>query len=220
MRDAVPERRPGRRGGLWLSLVLVAAGAGAVVGGVLSLEHDGGDHAGPRGHAVVHGGSPSASPQLGTTATPEPAPPVVGQPVRVRIPALGVDAPVVPVHAPHHTLVPPSDPFELGWWADGAEPGARHGAVLIAGHTVHNGRGALNPLGTLAPGARVVVRTSNGERLRYQARTVRTFTKGTIAEKAERLFDQSGPSRLVLVTCADWNGTRYLSNAVVVAVPT
>jgi hypothetical protein len=28
------------------------------------------------------------------------------------------------------------------------------------------------------------------------------------------------PGRLVLVTCEDWNGARYLSNVVVIATPT
>lgn len=210
------ERHPGRHRRPWLSLVLVVAGAVALIGGLVTIEHDRG---GGAEHAGTHSGSPSASPELGTTATPKLAEPLPGAPVHVRIPALGVDAPVLPVHAPHNTLVPPSDPEELGWWADGAEPGAPHGAVLIAGHTVHNGPGALNPLGTLTPGARVLVRTATGERLRYRARRVHTFSKGTIAERAARLFAQRGPARLVLVTCADWDGTRYLSNSVVIAVP-
>jgi hypothetical protein len=212
----VSEPRPGRRRWSWLGLTLVAAGVVAVLAGLIGLEQ------GRGGHGSVPGatsGSPSATPELGTTATPKLAKPVPGRPVDVRIPALGVNAPVLPVHAPHRTLVPPSDPQQLGWWADGAEPGDQHGAVLIAGHTVHNGPGALNALGTLKPGARVLVRTSAGHWLRYRADSVRTFSKGTIAAQAGRLFAQRGPARLVVVTCADWNGTRYLSNSVVVAVP-
>jgi hypothetical protein len=34
-----------------------------------------------------------------------------------------------------------------------------------------------------------------------------------------QLFSQSGPGRLVLVTCEDWNGEVYLRNRVVVATP-
>jgi len=165
------------------------------------------------------GASSSASPDIGTGARPALAPPVPGEPVEVRIPALGVDARVLPVHAPNDTLVPPSDPQELGWWSDGAAPGAGRGTVLIAGHTVHDGPGALNRLGTLPADAPVTVRTATGERLHYRARRVRTFSKRTIAAEAARLFTQTGPERLVLVTCADWNGTRYLSNTVVIASP-
>lgn len=193
----------------------MVAGAVAVVLGFMAIgdRHQAAD-------APMASARPTPSPEIGTTAKPAIAPRVPGAPARVRIPALRVDAPVLPVHAPHSTLVPPSDPAELGWWADGAKPGSGRGAVLVAGHTVHNGPGALNPLGTLSPGARVVVRTATGERLAYRTRAVRTFTKGAIAAKATRLFAQRGPERLVLVTCTDWDGSRYLSNTVVVAVPT
>jgi sortase (surface protein transpeptidase) len=84
---------------------------------------------------------------------------------------------------------------------------------------VHDGPGALNYLARLRTGSPVLVRTATGERLQYRARTVQTFSKGTIADRAARLFSQSGRARLVLVTCADWNGVRYLSNTVVVATP-
>jgi hypothetical protein len=40
-----------------------------------------------------------------------------------------------------------------------------------------------------------------------------------LAKRAAQLFDQSVRGRLVLVTCEDWNGTVYLSNVVVVALP-
>ncbi len=208
------ERAPGRRGRLILSLGLVVAGALAVIAGLVL---HGREHAQDR--AATPSRSASPSPEIGTVATPHLARPEPGAPARIRIPALHVDAPVLPVHAPGSTLVPPRDPMKLGWWADGAEPGSRHGAVLVAGHTVHNGDGALDPLGTLRAGSSVVVRTANGERLRYRARSVRTYSKGSIADQAQRLFAQHGPERLVLVTCTDWDGTRYLSNTVVVAVP-
>jgi hypothetical protein len=84
---------------------------------------------------------------------------------------------------------------------------------------VHNGPGALNELGTVTPGALITLRTAAGERLRYRVRRVHTFSKGTIATRAGRLFAQTGAERLVVVTCADWDGRRYLSNVVVSAVP-
>ncbi|MBZ5739928.1 class F sortase [Nocardioides mangrovi] len=154
----------------------------------------------------------------GTTATPEVAPVTPGAPERVTIPALHVSAPVLPVRAPDRTLVPPSDPTELGWWADGARPGDARGSVLIAGHTVHTGGGALDDLEQLRRGDTVVVRTTHG-RLTYVVRTERVYTKGRVADDAERLFSQDVAGRLVLVTCEDWDGERYLSNVVVVATP-
>lgn len=169
----------------------------------------------------VPGGRDSRSqppPGTGTTARATPAEWVPGAPRQIRIPSLGVDAPVLPVKAPGRTLVPPADPQELGWWADGARPGDARGSVLVAGHSVHRGDGALDHLEDLVAGDRVVLRTDRG-RLRYSVARVRIFGKGTLAEEAERLFSQEAPGRLVLLTCEDWDGSRYLSNVVVIATP-
>lgn len=154
----------------------------------------------------------------GPTAKPVLAPRKPGAPRRVVIPALGVDAAVVPVRAPNDTLVPPADPQRLGWWADGARPGAERGSALVAGHTVHTGGGALDNLERLTRGQRVVVRTDR-EQIRYEVVRVSVYSKGRLARDAERVFSQEVPGRLVLITCEDWDGSRYLSNVVVVARP-
>jgi LPXTG-site transpeptidase (sortase) family protein len=161
---------------------------------------------------------PQSAPLTGTTARPEVAKRVPGAPDRVKIPALKVSAPVLPVHAPGRTLIPPSDPTTLGWWADGAEPGARRGSALIAGHTVHTGGGALDDLEDLRRGDAIVVRTDHGT-LRYAVQSVHIYRKGRIADDAHRLFSQFVPGRLVVLTCEDWNGEAYLSNVVVTATP-
>jgi len=56
-------------------------------------------------------------------------------------------------------------------------------------------------------------------RIRYVVSSVRTFSKGSLAAQAQRLFSQEARGRLVLVTCEDWDGEKYLSNVVVVATP-
>lgn len=141
-----------------------------------------------------------------------------GVPARLLVPRLDVDAPVVPIGATGGVLTPPSDPQTLGWWDDGAVPGARQGGALITGHTVHTGGGAFDDLETLRPGDRVRVRTAKGT-IRYAVSGVTIYRKATLARDAARVFRQSGPGRLVLVTCEDWNGATYLSNAVVFADP-
>ena len=141
-----------------------------------------------------------------------------GVPVRLVVPQLGVDASVVAITAPGGVLTPPGDPRTLGWWSDGAVAGAARGSVLITGHTVHTGGGAFDDLESLRPGDGVQVRTAKGL-VDYAVTGVRIYRKASLARHAESVFDQSVPGRLVLVTCEDWNGTTYLSNAVVFASP-
>jgi LPXTG-site transpeptidase (sortase) family protein len=138
--------------------------------------------------------------------------------VRLVVPRLRVDAPVYPIGTPGGVLTPPSDPQTLGWWDGGAVPGAAHGGALITGHTVHTGGGAFDDLESLSAGDDVWVRTNHGV-LRYAVSGVAIYRKASLARDAARIFRQSGPGRLVLITCEDWNGSTYLSNAVVFADP-
>ncbi|MGZ4487859.1 MAG: class F sortase [Nocardioides sp.] len=194
---------------------LVALGAVLVAAGLVAwFAQDPGVTTDP-----ASAGSPAAA-----SATPEQLPSatpgrwVPGAPRLLVVPALHVRAPVEPIRAPGGTLIPPSDPTHLGWWSDGAQPGAKRGSALITGHTVHTGGGAFDHLATLHRGDRVKLRTSHGW-IRYNVTRVHVYAKGTIAKQAKRLFSQRVPGRLVLITCDDWNGSIYLSNAVVTAEP-
>lgn len=144
---------------------------------------------------------------------------VPGAPQRLLVPGLDIDAPIIPIGAPGGVLTPPADPQTLGWWADGATPGARLGSALVTGHTVHDGGGAMDDLEELAEGDRVWTDTDQG-RIGYAVRTVAVLGKGELAQRAETIFDQGVAGRLVLITCEDWNGVEYLSNVVVTATPT
>lgn len=150
---------------------------------------------------------------VSTSPRPRPAP---GVPLRLIVPSLHVDAPVIPIGAPGGVLLPPSDPQTLGWWSAGARPGAASGGALITGHTVHTGGGAFDDLDTMKPGEVVRVRTPRGV-LDYAVSQVTVYRKSTLARDAGRIFSQEVPGRLVLITCEDWNGSGYDSNAVVIA---
>ncbi|QIK66694.1 class F sortase [Nocardioides sp. HDW12B] len=165
---------------------------------------------------------PDAAPGPQAEAVELPDPPAgrvtPSSPRRLAIPALGVDAPVAAVRTDGDVLVPPSDAQTLGWWSEGAEPGARRGSALVTGHTVHSGEGALDQLETLEVGDDIVVSTRRGQ-VDYRVSDVEVFAKGAVTQQAERLFSQEVPGRLVVVTCEDWDGERYLSNVVVTATP-
>jgi LPXTG-site transpeptidase (sortase) family protein len=196
-----------------LGLLLVLAGAqwwrSQEVGG------------GPRPEAGATPSDGDASTVVAGRRLPEaePAPRRPGDPVRLQIPDLDVDAHVVPILAPGGVLTPPADPQELGWWADGARPGDVRGSALVTGHTVSTGGGALDDLEDLEEGDALRVR-SDGSGTDYAVESVRILAKGDLGERAEALFSQDVPGRLVVVTCEDWNGTEYLSNVVVTATPT
>ncbi|MDX3004715.1 sortase [Kribbella solani] len=177
--------------------------------------------------------APSATPRPSSSAPPAAATSGAGQsttsatrgrvtagarPTEVKIPTLGVDAPVLAIEPVHAVLTPPSDPSTVGWWSGGAAPGATRGSTVITGHAVHTGGGAFDSLGKLVPGAVVQVTTGTGQ-LQYKVATVTTYRKATLARRAAQVFDQSVAGRLVLVTCEDWNGQVYLSNVVVIALP-
>ena len=162
--------------------------------------------------------APPAAPEPPRTSSSEPTEPVSpGIPRRLRIPALDVDASVVPIRtASPGVLVPPADFTKVGWWVEGARPGSKHGTAIIVGHTVHTGGGAFDSLGDLRPGDAVIVDRQHRD-LRYVVRRVRSFDKEVLAARAEKILGAGTRGRLALITCGDWTGSGYLSTVVVIA---
>lgn len=138
-------------------------------------------------------------------------------PVKLRMPALEVTAPVVPVGLEGEVLDPPRDFHDVGWWTGSARPGQRSGQTVITGHTVHTGGASMNRLRELAAGQVVDVITHQGT-VRYRVTGEEILSRDEVTERAVELFGQdTGDGRLVLVSCADWNGSYYESNVVVFA---
>jgi hypothetical protein len=150
-----------------------------------------------------------------------PSVPGAATPIRLRIPALGVQAPVVAVRAGGNgALAVPGDPREVGWWIGGAAPRDPQGTVVLDGHvdTAQFGAGALFRLADLPPRAEVVVTTSAGD-IRYRVVARRVYAK---ADLPPQVFSRTGPPRLVLVTCGgpfDAQTRHYADNVVVFATP-
>ncbi len=164
-------------------------------------------------------GTPTKSASESSAPKTTPAKrPKSGTPVRVSVPSLGISARVLGIRARGGALIPPSNPRLVGWWSEGARPGATRGSAIITGHTVHNGGGAFDDLEQLRAGDTVTVTTGKGA-IKYSVVGVAVYRKGALAKQAARLFDQGVSGRLVLVTCEDWDGSKYLSNAVVIAKP-
>ena len=144
-------------------------------------------------------------------------------PVRVRITSLGIDAPVaaVGIDVDHGVLGVPPLIQRTAWWRDGAAPGARSGAVLIAGHvdSARLGAGAFFKLHRARPGDRVAVTTAAGRTYSYRVVSVRDYAKSRLPTS---VFSRRGRPRLELVSCGGpfiASEGHYRDNVVLTAVP-
>ena len=160
-----------------------------------------------------------------TVTTRDAAPTVVPQrpaPVRLAVPALGVDAPVEPVGVRDDgQMALPDDVDRLAWYRFGPVPGAE-GSAVFAGHVddADQGLGALAPLRDAEPGAEVVVTDAAGTATRWRVVSREVLEKQALP--VDRLFARTGEPRLVLVTCGGpfLPGVGgYRDNVVVVAEP-
>jgi len=144
-------------------------------------------------------------------------------PVRVSIAQLGIDASLTPsaIDVAAGVLGVPHDISRPGWWRDGAAPGDRHGAILVAGHvdSASRGAGAFFALRTARRGTRIELRTRDGRTLRYRVVSVELMRKEALPTD---VYSRRGRPRLVLVTCGgpfDSVTRHYRDNIVVTAVP-
>jgi LPXTG-site transpeptidase (sortase) family protein len=146
-------------------------------------------------------------------------------PDRVEIPKLSAEAPIVKVGTTaDDELDIPLNPKVVGWWSPGAQPGARRGTAVLAGHINYAGvTGTLSAIGTLRPGDRVLVfghHRGKHRELTFRVTRVRMFYKTHLPY--ENIFDQHIKGRLALVTCGgpfDASTGNYLENVVVYATP-
>jgi LPXTG-site transpeptidase (sortase) family protein len=138
--------------------------------------------------------------------------------MRLRIPAIGVDDQLTLATARRGVLYSPLDPRQVGWWPGSRTPGAAAGHAVLVAHTVHTGGGAFDRLPQLEPGQRITV-SSGASSTSYVVRNVAALSRAQFASSADRIFARSGRPRLILLTCAEWNGERYLATEVITAVP-
>lgn len=131
-------------------------------------------------------------------------------------------APVQPAQTVNGILAVPENVAHVGWWDGSAYAGDPFGSTVIAGHvdSATEGLGFFSRLLRIEVGDSVDLRS--GEHLqRYRVSVVQTIAKQALAADSQA-FGQTGPHRLVLITCTgnyrrDRGG--YDSNLVVVATP-
>ncbi|QRP47166.1 class F sortase [Amycolatopsis sp. FDAARGOS 1241] len=162
--------------------------------------------------------TPTASPPAAPVEHKQPGP---QKPGTIRLPGGGTAAMVRQGLGPGNTLPVPSDIGQAAWW--GAALDAVSGASVFAGHV--NWKGATGPFAELwneRIGGEVTIVDSAGKTSKYRVSQLVTVHKDDLPGRADDLFGQAGPHRVVLVTCGGrWIGGTdgYEENRVVIADP-
>ncbi|MEU4419068.1 class F sortase [Actinoplanes sp. NPDC024001] len=220
LRGTTSRRSPGR--GALLSLVLGVTLA--VTAGVAACqaqpEEDFGTPAvspppSPPASAAAAGRVPIADGTL-------PAASGADAPVRLRLPALDLDAAVDAVGIEPSTgdfAVPPSVD-RVGWYRYGPGFSAEAGSIVIAGHvdSAAEGEGAFFRLGSLDAGDRVTLAGADGRERQFEVVARKRYEKTAIP--LQKYFARDGAVRLTLITCGgpfDPRTRHYRDNVVVTA---
>ncbi|MEZ3177941.1 class F sortase [Streptomyces pimonensis] len=123
-------------------------------------------------------------------------------PDRVVIPAIQVDAPVVPVGLDAEGWVdapPPQDPNLAGWFTGVVSPGEK-GTAVVVGH-VDNAQGpaVFYGLGALQKGNRVEIARKDGRTAVFEIYGVEVFAKNDFP--GDRVYASRGTAELRVITC-------------------
>jgi hypothetical protein len=220
----VSGRRP--LGGLGV-LGITLLGAGAALAGLRSRR------AGP---VLVSAVAVAALVVPALPAVPTPAPtvvrpaartvPVVAEsvagapaPVRLLVPAIGIDTPLPALEVdPTGTLAPPDDVATAGWFSQGPAPGDVGPAVLVGHVDSTAGPGVFFRLRDLRPGDDIGVRRADGSVLHFAVTRVARYPKTAFPTAA--VYGPTPDPELRLVTCGgafDRAARSYLDNVVVYA---
>ena len=155
---------------------------------------------------------PAADPQQARSST---------RPVRIVIPAIGVDAGLVDLArgADGVLAAPPSTVLDkAGWYAKGTVPGDT-GPAVIAGHVDWVDRVAVfHRLGELHAGDAIKVRMSDGSTVRFAVDGVRTVSKFHFPTAS--VYGPTPDPQLRVITCGGpWDDARdiYSENVIVSA---
>jgi hypothetical protein len=163
--------------------------------------------------------TPSPLPRATDT---EPEPERITDPVQIRIDALDVDVPIVPVGLEENREMEiPEDANEIGWYYPGVRPGEK-GSAVLAGHVdSKEGPGAFWGLRELALDDIVTITHADGSERSWRVVAREQYPKDELP--IDEVFVWGGDSeQLALITCGgDWNRDRasYRDNIVVYTVP-
>lgn len=141
------------------------------------------------------------------------------EPSQVRIPAIGVDATIIPLglHANGRIEVP-ADFDETGWWVDGPEPGEPGPAVILGHVDSRAGPAVFFDLRLLGPGDPIHIDRRDGTTVTYLVERTEQHPKDAFPTNA--VYGPTPDPVLRLVTCGgafDRDRRSYDDNIIVFA---
>jgi len=143
----------------------------------------------------------------------------VAAPSRIRIPAIAVDASMIPLGLRDDGSIDvPTDFAQTGWWVDGPEPGETGPAVILGHVDSRSGPAVFFDLDQLAPGDPIHVDRLDGTTVTYVVDRTEQHDKN--AFPTETVYGSTAEPVLRLVTCGgQFDGDRrsYDDNVIVFA---
>ena len=144
-----------------------------------------------------------------------------GAPVRVRIPAIGVDAPLDGLGLNGDGTLQVPDYQRAGWYRDGPKPGAVGPAVIAAHVDSTTGPAVFYRLRAVHPGNTVAVDYADGTAVVFEVRSSDSYPKSHFP--SELVYRATDTPQLRLITCDgsfDRRARSYRENLVVWATET
>jgi sortase (surface protein transpeptidase) len=150
-----------------------------------------------------------------------------GTPLRVRVPAVGVDAPVLPTAFENGEINPPTLD-DVYWIADYGAPGTdSDNTVYLLGHSWDNGPAVFNALfdrptqtSRVQPGDEIDVETPEGM-VSYEVDRTERYPRASVGDPDSEAYGDVWavvPGQLILITCFQQNdGADARDNFVVFA---
>ncbi|MEU3844617.1 class F sortase [Streptomyces sp. NPDC028635] len=202
--DAPPP--PSRHRLRWITLTAAVA---LSAGGWMTVTALNADAPAPAAHGpaanITASTPPPATPTTPTPAasTPAPGPLPAAEPVRVRIPAAGVDtSPVLELGlAADGTVQVPSvaQADRIGWYREGVTPGQRGPAVLIGHFDTVKGPAVLKDVARVRPGDTITVDRADGSTAVFAVRSLQQVDKRHFP--TQRVYGDTTRPELRVITC-------------------
>jgi len=145
----------------------------------------------------------------------------VAVPVRLRIPAIGVDTPLQQLgRRPDGLIAVPDSPTVAGWYAGGPRPGQPGPAVIVGHVDSFRGPGVFFAVTQLAPGTLVEVDRADATTVGFRVTAVSRVPKTQFP--TDQVYLPTLQPSLRLVTCGgsfDYQKRSYRDNVIVYTVP-